>query len=72
MAFRLNHPQILWFGLYVVSTLYTFMWDILQDWGLGYSAHGFLRRKRLFSRPWVSVWLSACSSARPTKQFNNL
>lgn len=47
--------QILWFVMYVVSTLYTFTWDVLQDWGLGYPVYGFLRKKRLFARSSVSV-----------------
>ncbi|CAN0556296.1 unnamed protein product, partial [Ectocarpus sp. 8 AP-2014] len=42
--------QILWFVMYVVSTLYTFSWDVLQDWGLGHPVYGFLRKKRLFPR----------------------
>lgn len=46
--------QIMWLVMYVVSTLYTFTWDVLQDWGLGYPAYGFLRKKRLFSNPSVS------------------
>ncbi|CAM9832553.1 unnamed protein product [Pylaiella littoralis] len=49
--------RILWFVMYVVSTLYTFSWDVLQDWGLGYPAYGFLRKKRLFSNP--SVYYAA-------------
>lgn len=53
-AYRTYVSQILWFVMYVVSTLYTFTWDVLQDWGLGYPAYGFLRKKRLFSRPSVS------------------
>ncbi|CAN0341423.1 unnamed protein product, partial [Hapterophycus canaliculatus] len=42
--------KILWFVMYVVSTLYTFLWDVLQDWGLGYPGYGLLRKKRLFAR----------------------
>lgn len=45
--------QIMWFILYVVSTLYTFAWDVLQDWGLGHGEFHYLRKKRLFSSPWV-------------------
>ncbi|CAN0529618.1 unnamed protein product, partial [Scytosiphon promiscuus] len=43
----------MWFILYVVSTLYTFAWDVLQDWGLGHGEFHYLRKKRLFSSPWV-------------------
>eukprot|EP00752_Nemacystus_decipiens_P005274 g4784.t1 len=49
--------KILWFVMYVVSTLYTFTWDVLQDWGLGHPAYAFLRKKRLFSSP--SVYYAA-------------
>ncbi|CAM9696047.1 unnamed protein product [Laminaria digitata] len=45
--------KIMWFILYVVSTLYTFAWDVLQDWGLGHAEFRFLRKKRLFSSSWV-------------------
>ncbi|CAN0054746.1 unnamed protein product, partial [Ectocarpus sp. 6 AP-2014] len=49
--------KILWFVMYVVSTLYTFSWDVLQDWGLGHPVYGFLRKKRLFPR--LSVYYAA-------------
>ncbi|CAB1117872.1 unnamed protein product [Ectocarpus sp. CCAP 1310/34] len=49
--------KILWFVMYVVSTLYTFSWDVLQDWGLGHPMYGFLRKKRLFPRS--SVYYAA-------------
>lgn len=42
--------KVVWFVMYVVSTLYTFAWDVLQDWGLGYWSHQGLRKKRLFSK----------------------
>ncbi len=44
---------MLWLVMYAVSTLYTFAWDVLQDWGLGYPTYGYLRKKRLFARPSV-------------------
>ncbi|CAM9278518.1 unnamed protein product, partial [Sphacelaria rigidula] len=47
---RVMCVQVAWFVLYVVSTLYTFAWDVLQDWGLGHLSHNGLRKKRLFSR----------------------
>jgi len=42
-----------WVALYLVSTLYTFFWDVSIDWRLGSLAHGGLRERRMFSRDWV-------------------
>lgn len=37
-----------WILCMVASTLYTFSWDVLMDWGLGDRRHGFLREELLF------------------------
>ncbi|CAM9155842.1 unnamed protein product [Discosporangium mesarthrocarpum] len=45
--------QVVWLTMYVVSTLFTFFWDVLQDWGLGDPAHGYLHKRRLFHKSMV-------------------
>lgn len=42
--------SIAWTAAYVVSTLYTFSWDIFMDWSLGKKGHYFLRPRRMFVR----------------------
>mmetsp|Transcript_20257 Transcript_20257/g.45924 ORF Transcript_20257/g.45924 Transcript_20257/m.45924 type:complete len:144 (-) Transcript_20257:1146-1577(-) len=27
--------QMFWFGLFILSSLYSFVWDVYMDWGLG-------------------------------------
>ena len=35
--------------VFVISTLYTYSWDIFMDWSLGDIKHGLLRRERMFA-----------------------
>ncbi|CAM9585643.1 unnamed protein product [Choristocarpus tenellus] len=49
--------RIVWITMYVISTLYTFWWDVRQDWGLGRREDGFLHKRRMYSRP--AVYYSA-------------
>ena len=41
--------KILWVASYALSTLYTYSWDVLMDWGLGFKDFGFLRKRRMIS-----------------------
>lgn len=50
---------------YVVSTLYSFWWDVVKDWGLGDPKYAFLRKQRLYSKTWVSDSISAVSLSSP-------
>eukprot|EP00611_Tribonema_gayanum_P030998 TRINITY_DN879_c0_g5_i1.p1 TRINITY_DN879_c0_g5~~TRINITY_DN879_c0_g5_i1.p1 ORF type:complete len:880 (+),score=277.87 TRINITY_DN879_c0_g5_i1:381-2642(+) len=57
-VFRPPAPTIdiyngIWMALYIVSSLYSFWWDIKQDWGLGHRKHGWLSERRMHSRVWV-------------------
>jgi len=38
---------------FVISTLYTYSWDVSMDWGLARPKHGFLRSELMFHRRWV-------------------
>jgi len=40
--------QIFWFGLFVLSSLYSFFWDVYMDWGLGRQKHAFLGPRLMF------------------------
>jgi hypothetical protein len=37
-----------WILCMVLSTLYTYWWDVVMDWGLGSWKHGLLREERLY------------------------
>ena len=43
--------KILWISSYALSTLYTYLWDVLMDWGLSMSWSKFqmLRKRRMIS-----------------------
>ncbi|KAG0308115.1 hypothetical protein BGZ98_009011, partial [Dissophora globulifera] len=55
------HLKIAWIGVSIISSIYTFSWDIYMDWGLfrfgklGGAAYGhpFLRQELVYSRMWV-------------------
>mmetsp|Transcript_17713 Transcript_17713/g.26242 ORF Transcript_17713/g.26242 Transcript_17713/m.26242 type:complete len:198 (-) Transcript_17713:47-640(-) len=49
----LNLYNDVWLGLYVVSSLYSFWWDVFQDWGLGDRKHKWLSDRRMHSRKWI-------------------
>jgi hypothetical protein len=40
-----------WLLSIIVSTAYTFIWDVLRDWGLWQSDSGYLRKKLIFKKP---------------------
>jgi hypothetical protein len=44
-----------WVACAVISTLYSFLWDMMRDWGL-MNQHAYnigLRRKLIYKKPWV-------------------
>eukprot|EP00611_Tribonema_gayanum_P031000 TRINITY_DN879_c0_g7_i1.p1 TRINITY_DN879_c0_g7~~TRINITY_DN879_c0_g7_i1.p1 ORF type:complete len:710 (+),score=202.63 TRINITY_DN879_c0_g7_i1:218-2347(+) len=43
----------IWVALYVASSLYSFWWDVRQDWGLGHRQYGYLSDRRMQSRRWA-------------------
>lgn len=50
---QVKHPATftLWLLAIVVSTCYTFTWDLKRDWGLGDMKHKFLRSQTLYPLP---------------------
>jgi len=40
--------HVCWLATYLVSTLYSFVWDVKMDWKLGDLQHGLLRERRMF------------------------
>lgn len=50
--------QSLWILSLALSTMYTFSWDVLMDWGLGYRKHGYLRERLMFKRKWIYYGVS--------------
>lgn len=55
-AERISVYQVIWILTFVCSTLYSFWWDVVMDWGLGNPDSGFLRDRLLFRRRWI-YWL---------------
>jgi len=45
-----NLFQIFWMGLFVISSLYSYVWDVYMDWGLGRREYGFLGPRLMFPR----------------------
>ncbi|TYZ53839.1 hypothetical protein PybrP1_009810, partial [[Pythium] brassicae (nom. inval.)] len=45
--------QVTWVVLFALSSLYTWVWDVTMDWGLGHPEHKFLSDRQMFSRTWV-------------------
>ena len=37
-----NKFQLFWMLVFVTSSLYSFMWDVFMDWGLGQRKYGYL------------------------------
>lgn len=57
-----KHPgihlfQLFWMALFLASSLYSFIWDVYMDWGLGKPKYGFLGRRLMF--PHRSYYYSA-------------
>ncbi|KAF4029770.1 EXS family [Phytophthora infestans] len=44
---------IAWLMLFTASSLYTWIWDVTMDWGLGRPQFKFLGDSQMFSRKWV-------------------
>ena len=44
----INLFQEFWMGLFMVSSLYSFSWDVLMDWGLGRPNFAFLGPRLMF------------------------
>lgn len=42
--------KLFWTMLFVASSLYSFTWDVIMDWGLGRSEYGFLGPRLMFPR----------------------
>eukprot|EP00986_Skeletonema_menzelii_P012335 scaffold6776_cov144-Skeletonema_menzelii.AAC.2 len=47
---NVNLFQIFWMGLFIASSLYSYIWDVYMDWGLGRRAYGFLGPRLMFPR----------------------
>lgn len=45
--------HVAWVAVYLVSTLYTFAWDVIMDWKLGNLKEGMLRPRRMFTQRWL-------------------
>ena len=55
-ARRITPYQVIWIVASICSTLYSFWWDVVMDWGLGNPDSGFLRNCLLFQRRRI-YWL---------------
>uniref|UniRef100_M4BZZ9 EXS domain-containing protein n=1 Tax=Hyaloperonospora arabidopsidis (strain Emoy2) TaxID=559515 RepID=M4BZZ9_HYAAE len=44
---------VVWLFLFTASSLYTWIWDVTMDWGLGRPQFKFLGDSQMFSRKWV-------------------
>ncbi len=42
--------QIMWIIAFGISTLYTFSWDVVMDWGLGRRSDAFLRKELMYRK----------------------
>ena len=70
--------QMLWWYTVILNTLYSFLWDVYKDWGMGYprdpkgrSQYLFLRPQLDYRRPWLyyfvvvqNLLLRACWSLK--------
>ncbi|CAM9835110.1 unnamed protein product [Chrysoparadoxa australica] len=46
---EMNAAKLVWIILYVVSSLYSWSWDVIQDWGISPSR---LEKRRMYSKKW--------------------
>eukprot|EP00568_Trieres_chinensis_P017772 CAMPEP_0183320518 /NCGR_PEP_ID=MMETSP0160_2-20130417/66522_1 /TAXON_ID=2839 ORGANISM="Odontella Sinensis, Strain Grunow 1884" /NCGR_SAMPLE_ID=MMETSP0160_2 /ASSEMBLY_ACC=CAM_ASM_000250 /LENGTH=291 /DNA_ID=CAMNT_0025487221 /DNA_START=101 /DNA_END=976 /DNA_ORIENTATION=+ len=46
----INLFQTFWMGLFITSSLYSFLWDVYMDWGLGRPRFAFLGPRLMFPR----------------------
>ncbi len=42
--------QYFWMGLFIASSLYSFCWDVVMDWGLGQREYGYLGPSLMFPK----------------------
>lgn len=51
-SFTQNHRPILyiWIIISVVNTLYSYVWDIVQDWSLNLKKFKVLREKKMYPK----------------------
>jgi len=47
---RNNMFQLFWMGLFILSSLYSFFWDVYMDWGLGRPEYNFLGSRLMFPK----------------------
>src|SRR5690349_2210130 len=45
----------MWLGCIIISTAYTYSWDVRRDWGLGSKKNKLLRNKLMFPFHWVRL-----------------
>lgn len=43
-----NLFQMFWMGLFISSSMYSYIWDVYMDWGLGRRQYGFLGPRLMF------------------------
>ena len=46
----MNLFQIFWMSLFIVSSLFSYIWDVYMDWGLGRPNYGFLGPRLMFPK----------------------
>ena len=47
---RFDIFQMFWFGMFILSSLYSYFWDVYMDWGLGRRNYRFLGPKLMFPK----------------------
>lgn len=52
--------QIFWLGLFILSSLYSFFWDVYMDWGLGRLDYGFLGPRLMFPKK-IHYYMVICA-----------
>jgi hypothetical protein len=49
---KLEWASVVFVALFVTATMYSFVWDVAVDWGLGRRTHGFLRKRLMYRVRW--------------------
>lgn len=52
-ALKMRLFVVTWLFLFTASSLYTWVWDVTMDWGLGRPRYKFLGDSQMFDRKWV-------------------